>query len=275
MGFEELGKKLMRLGQDTKTGVQKMGETYQINTRISDEKKRLDQLYRALGEQVYGANEETPIEGLEEEFEAIARTKKILRELSHQLHQAKGVVFCPNCGAEAPKGVKFCAHCGTKLPEVENVSDRMKQDAKEAADEAGEIMDDMMGKAKDFMGSVAGKADAFVKGMSSKINAAKGGDAATGTEDTAAEKMKESKELTEETETSSEVVVESAEEDQGQTDEMVWNIAGEQSGEAEPEKEAQKQPEETEDAKATGEAEPEEEVWQEKDAGETGQKMGE
>ena len=87
--------------------------------------------------------------------------------------------------------------------------------------------------------------------------------------------MKESKELTEETETSSEVVVESAEEDQGQTDEMVWNIAGEQSGEVEPEKEAQKQPEETEDAKATGEAEPEEEVWQEKDAGETGQKMGE
>lgn len=128
MGFEELGKKLMRLGQDTKTGVQKMGESYQINAKISDAKKRLDQLYRAVGAQVYEANAENPLEGFEEEFAAIARTKKTLRELGHQLNQAKGVVFCPNCGAEAPKGVKFCAHCGTKLPEVENVSERMKQD---------------------------------------------------------------------------------------------------------------------------------------------------
>lgn len=297
MGFEELGKKLMRLGQDTKTGVQKMGESYQINAKISDAKKRLDQLYRAVGAQVYEANAENPLEGFEEEFAAIARTKKTLRELGHQLNQAKGVVFCPNCGAEAPKGVKFCAHCGTKLPEVENVSERMKQDAREAADEAGEIMDDMMGKAKDFMGSVAGKADAFVKGMSSKINAAKGGDAATGTEDTAAGKTKGSTDPSEETETPSEVVVERAEEAQSQTDEMTWNIEGEPSGETETEEEArnraeeaeapkeleeaqpgeevQNRAEETEASKEAEEVQPEKEAWEEKSAGETGQEMGE
>lgn len=171
MGFEELGKKLVRLGQDTKSGVQKAGETYQINSKLADEKKKLDQLYRAIGEAVYAANAEKPLEGLEEEFEAVQAVMENIADFNEQLNTKKGIIFCSECGREASKGEKFCAACGTKLPEVEDsFSDRMKQDAKEAVSEAGEIMGDVMGKAKDFMGSMAGKADAFVKGMASKIN---------------------------------------------------------------------------------------------------------
>ena len=41
MGFEALGKKLAQLGQDTKTSVQKLGESYQMNGKINEAKKIL------------------------------------------------------------------------------------------------------------------------------------------------------------------------------------------------------------------------------------------
>lgn len=171
MGFEELGKKLMRLGQDTKSGVQKAGETYQINSKLADEKKKLEQLYRAIGEAVYAANVETPLEGLEDEFEAIKAVMESIADYTEQLNKKKGIAVCPECGREAAKGEAFCAECGAKLPEVEDdYSEKMKQDAKEAVNEAGEIMGDVMEKAKGFMGSMADKADAFVKGVASRVN---------------------------------------------------------------------------------------------------------
>lgn len=171
MGFEELGKKLMRLGMDTKSGVQKVGETYQLNSKLADEKKKLDQLYRAIGEAAYAAHAENPLENLEEEFEAIKVVLENIEDLNEQINRKKGIAFCTECGKEAVRGEVFCAACGAKLPEVEeDYSEKMKQDAKEAVNEAGEIMGDVMVKAKDFMGNMAEKADAFVKGMASRVN---------------------------------------------------------------------------------------------------------
>ncbi len=171
MGFEELGKKLVRLGQDTKSGVQKMGESYQINAKIGEEKKKLEQLYRAVGEAVYQENREKGLKGLEEEFEAIGTALENIAAYTHQLNKVKGVLYCTECGREAAKGERFCSGCGAKLPEEDDdISEKMKQDAREAVGEAGEIMGDVVDKARGFMGSVADKADAFVKGVSSKIN---------------------------------------------------------------------------------------------------------
>lgn len=171
MGFEELGKKLLRLGQDTKNGVQKVGETYQLNSKLADEKKKLDQLYRAIGEAVYAAHTEKPLENMEEEFEAIKEVLENIEDINEQINRKKGIAFCTECGKEASRGENFCAGCGAKLPEVEDdYSEKMKQDAKEAVDEAGEIMGDVMVKAKGFMGNMVGKADAFVKGVASRVN---------------------------------------------------------------------------------------------------------
>ena len=39
MGFEQLGKKLMRLGQDTKSGVQKMGDLIRSTPRSAMRKR--------------------------------------------------------------------------------------------------------------------------------------------------------------------------------------------------------------------------------------------
>lgn len=177
MGFEQLGKKLMNLGQDAKSGVQKVGETYQVNNKLNDEKRALTKLYAAIGKHIYHGNEQTPLEGLEDEFAAVKSTQENIRQLTEQLNRLKGIVVCPECGREASRNEKFCAGCGSKLPEAEmRLSDKMKQDMKDAAGEAGDIVDDMAGKAKDFFGNVADKADAFVKGMTSKRGSQTGDD---------------------------------------------------------------------------------------------------
>lgn len=171
MGFEELGKKLMRLGQDTKSGVQKMSESYQLNTKLTDEKKRLEQLFRVIGETVYNENKETPLKGLEEEFETVEAIQKNIAEYTEERNKVKGILYCEECGREAAKGEKFCAGCGAKLPERgDNLSEIMKQDAKEAVGEAGEIMGDVVDKARVLVGNVADRADAFVKGVASRIS---------------------------------------------------------------------------------------------------------
>ena len=72
---------------------------------------------------------------------------------------------------EAAKGENYCSACGTKLPveEEEDPAEKLARSAKEAANEAGEVLDEAAEKARDFMGIVADKADAFMKGVASKL----------------------------------------------------------------------------------------------------------
>ena len=48
MGFSDLGKKLSKIGQDTKNGVQKVSDSVSISNRITAEKKSLERLYASI-----------------------------------------------------------------------------------------------------------------------------------------------------------------------------------------------------------------------------------
>ena len=175
MGFEQLGKKLAQLGQDTKSGVQKMGESYQVNTKLANEKKALHKLYATLGREIYKKYEQAPPEGVEEEFAAIKEAQERVDQLTEQLGKLKNVVYCSECGKEASRGERFCSECGARLPESEeDMKEKMKRDAREAAEEAGVILDDFAGKTRNFVGGMADKADAFAKGVASRVNKNKG-----------------------------------------------------------------------------------------------------
>ena len=156
MGFSDLGKKLSKLGQDTKNGVQKMSDSVSISNRISAEKKSLERLFAAIGEAVYKESPDIPKEGLEDEWAAVKVAYANIASLGEQLDHVKGIIYCPNCGRPADKGDKFCAKCGFRLDNLqESLGGKMAQDIKEAGREVGKLAEGAADKTGEMVGGAA------------------------------------------------------------------------------------------------------------------------
>ena len=163
MGFSDLGKKLSKLGQDTKNGVQKVSDSVTISNRISQEKKSLERLFAMIGEAVYKEQPDTPKAGLEDEWAAVKVAYSNIASYTEQLNNIKGLVYCPNCGRPAASGDKFCARCGFRLNiRPETTGEKMAKDLKEAGKEVGRIAGDAADKTGEAVGgAAAGTKNAF------------------------------------------------------------------------------------------------------------------
>ena len=182
MGFSDLGKKLSKLGQDTKNGVQKVSDSVSISNRISAEKKSLERLFAAIGETVYKESPDVPKEGLEDEWAAVKVAYANIASLGEQLDHVKGIIYCPNCGRPADKGDKFCAKCGFRLDNLqETLGGKMAQDIKEAGREVGKIAEG----AADNTGEMVGGAAADTRNFFARLK-----DSASRLAKNAGEKMK-------------------------------------------------------------------------------------
>ena len=169
MAFESLGKKIAQLGQDTMNSVQKMSESYQINSRLNDEKRALEKMYAQIGQALVERFKDNVPEGFEDQFEALSTVKEAIADLEEQLQKNKGVVTCPSCGREAQKGERYCSACGTKLPEdFSELAEKLKANMTDAGNEVGDLVNEAADKAKDFFSDLASRADAFMKNPSAK-----------------------------------------------------------------------------------------------------------
>ena len=156
MGLSDLGNKIVRIGQDTKNGVQKMSDSVTINNKIQAEKKSLTRLLAMIGETVYKQDPDHPIPGMEDEYAAVKVAYGNLAKYKEQLDQIKGLVYCPKCGKPAAEGDKFCGKCGTKLPAAENsTAGKVAAAVQEAGEEAGKIASDAADKTGEFLGGAA------------------------------------------------------------------------------------------------------------------------
>ena len=166
MGFSDLGKKLSKIGQDTKNGVQKVSDSVSISNRITAEKKSLERLYASIGEAVYKESPDVAKEGLEDEWAAVKVAYANIASLNDQLNHVKGIIYCPNCGRPAAKGDKFCAKCGFRLDNLqESTGSRVAQDIREAGQEVGKLA----GNAADKTGELVGGAAADTKNFFSRL----------------------------------------------------------------------------------------------------------
>ena len=156
MGFSDLGKKLSKLGQDTKNGVQKVSDSVTISNRISQEKKSLERLFALIGEAVYKENPDVPKAGLEDEWAAVKVAYANIASYTEQLNHVKGLIYCPSCGRPAATGDKFCAKCGFKLSiRPETTGEKMAKDLKEAGQEARQIATDAADRTQEAVGGAA------------------------------------------------------------------------------------------------------------------------
>ena len=166
MGFSDLGKKLSKIGQDTKNGVQKVSDSVSISNRITAEKKSLERLYASIGEAVYKESPDVAKEGLEDEWAAVKVAYANIASLNDQLNHVKGIIYCPNCGRPAARGDKFCAKCGFRLDNLqETTGSKVAQDIREAGQEVGKLA----GNAADKTGELVGGAAADTKNFFSRL----------------------------------------------------------------------------------------------------------
>jgi len=78
MALEQLTKALQQLGQTTKSGVQRVGETYSIQSKLNEEKRKLNQLYQKVGKALYEQAPDDP--AFAEDFAAIAASLQTIDE---------------------------------------------------------------------------------------------------------------------------------------------------------------------------------------------------
>ncbi len=172
MGFGDIGKKLSKLGRDTKNGVQKMSDSVSISNRITAEKRSLERLFASIGEAVYKESPDVPKAGLEDEWAAVKVAYANIAAYNEELNQVKGLFYCPNCGRPAAQGDKYCAKCGFRLDNLrEGTGKKVAQDIKETGQEVGKLA----GDAADKTGEMVGGAAADTKNFFFKMKTHKGG----------------------------------------------------------------------------------------------------
>lgn len=120
--FEQLGKRLTDAGQSVAQQTKNLADVTQLNSAISDREKKISQLYLNIGQLYYEEHKGDLSAEHREIIEEIDALYAEIAQNQEKIKQIKGVVKCPNCGADVPLNAAFCNGCGAKIERNESVS---------------------------------------------------------------------------------------------------------------------------------------------------------
>ena len=185
MKFEDLTRKMKKLGRDTVEEVQKMNEVRQFNSRINDAKKQVENTYAEIGRKFFDLNKDDAPEGFEEYVQVINEKLEQIEQLKEEVRRVKGVVLCENCNSEVPSTERFCSNCGNKMPEVfvivededeadcvldaDDVTEAVEDAAEDTVDTVEEAIDDVKEAAKEVAEDIADGVGKAVENISEII----------------------------------------------------------------------------------------------------------
>lgn len=128
--FNKLGKTISSKTQDVVRSTKDFVEITRLNSLISDENQKIENLYSQIGKLYYGSflsgsKDYRELDNLCHEIDA---SNERIAQLNDQILQIKGVKKCSYCGAEIPYGSVFCGSCGKSIaeqqePETPQVTD--------------------------------------------------------------------------------------------------------------------------------------------------------
>jgi len=113
--FDEIGKKISQTTQDVVQKTKDTTETLKLNNMISDEEKRIKNLYTEIGKAYFELHSDSCEEALKPYIDGIKDAHAKIGEYSEQVKRLKGIGKCPNCGADVPNTAPFCTNCGLKM----------------------------------------------------------------------------------------------------------------------------------------------------------------
>lgn len=112
--LDEIGKKISQTGQDMVQKTKDTAETMKLSGAISDEEKRIQNLYTEIGQRYFELHADSYEPELEELVLSIKEANTKIDAYNEQIKRLKGIVRCPNCGSALADGMAFCTNCGTK-----------------------------------------------------------------------------------------------------------------------------------------------------------------
>lgn len=124
--FDDIGKTFTKAGQKTK----QMTDIARINSLISDEEKKLNNIYTQIGKTYVEKNPSICQEDFTDYVDTAYDITKRIAEYKLQIQTMKGVVSCPSCGMEVSEGAKFCPACGTPIPVIEKPVEEKPEEPK-------------------------------------------------------------------------------------------------------------------------------------------------
>lgn len=116
--LDDFGKKISQASQSTLQNTRDMADVAKINMQISDEEKKINDVYLQIGKLYMELHASDSEEAFKEMVQTITDARSKIKEYEVQIQVLNGVVRCEKCGAEVSKEAAFCPACGMKMPEI-------------------------------------------------------------------------------------------------------------------------------------------------------------
>ena len=113
--FDEMDRKLSQFGQSVSNKSREVSEGMRLSSAIKAEEEKQNNLYREVGK-YYFENCAVNAEGqLKVLCDQIVASMELTSQYKQQQNVLKGMVSCPNCGAQISANSGFCNVCGSKI----------------------------------------------------------------------------------------------------------------------------------------------------------------
>lgn len=117
--FNNLSKRISQTSQNAVEKTKIFTATTKLNFDINEVKSQIAEYYRQIGEIFFANYQNNPSAELIDLVEKIKEMLSDIDRMTAQIVELKGVVICPQCGAEVPADTSFCGKCGCKVQMVD------------------------------------------------------------------------------------------------------------------------------------------------------------
>lgn len=99
-----------------------MSDIAKLNSVISEEETKINNTYYQIGKLYVAMHSHDHEEEFTGMIASLMESEEKIRTCRQQIQDIKGVIRCPQCGAEIQSGAAFCSSCGTPMPKVQPVN---------------------------------------------------------------------------------------------------------------------------------------------------------
>lgn len=124
--FDEMGQKISTADEGAMGMERSFDDTASLNTALSEEEKKIDDLYTQTGKLYYALHSQDYEEDFDALIVSITSSCEKIESIKKQIQDIKAVKRCESCGAKVPNDSSFCNACGSPLKTDETVLDEGK-----------------------------------------------------------------------------------------------------------------------------------------------------